>query len=273
LVVNSSPSDDEQHTRSHERIASPACTAIWHDLECGSYTADLPLWRELAREASTGANAQPLLDIGAGTGRVALDLAGRGHHVTALDIDAELLNALRQRATVAHTPIKTVCADARTFELDRHDFAVCLAPMQTIQLLRGSGRLAFLRRAQAHLCPGGLLACAIVSKLEPFDCAGGHLGPEPEITRVDGTEYVSRPTRVHLDKHRVRIERERSIISAAQATTSTAAPRQRDVVELDRLSASQLRRDGHEAGLTWQSTRAIPATQDHVGSEVVLLRA
>jgi SAM-dependent methyltransferase len=273
MVVNSDPRDGEHSGESLQPIAPRSSAAIWHDLECGSYTADLPLWRELAQEAGTGANAQPLLDIGAGTGRVALDLAARGHQVTALDLHAELLSTLHGRATAAHTPIETVCADARTFELSRHDFAVCLTPMQTIQLLRGAGRLAFLRRAQAHLRPGGLLACAIVSKLEPFDCATGHLGPKPEITLVDGTRYISRPTRVHVNERRVRIERERSVLSAEQAATSTDAPRERDVVELDRLSASQLRREGREAGLTWQSTRSIPATQDHVGSEVVLLRA
>ena len=273
MVVNDFPRDGEQSGGSHELISSPAHAAIWHDLECGSYTADLPLWRELAREASTGAHAQPLLDIGAGTGRVALDLAARGHHVTALDLDAELLNKLHERATAGATSIETVCADARTFELGCRDFAVCLAPMQTVQLLRGDGRLAFLRRAQAHLRPGGLLACAIVSDIEPFDVAAGHLGPEPEIACVDDTRFVSRPTRVHLDKHRIRIERERSILSAEQTTMSTDAPHERDVIELDRLSAARLRREGREAGLTWQSTRSIPATQDHVGSEVVLLRA
>ncbi len=36
---------------------------IWHDVECGSYAADLPLWRELAEEAGV-----PVLDVGAGTG-------------------------------------------------------------------------------------------------------------------------------------------------------------------------------------------------------------
>ena len=57
---------------------------IWHDVENGAYAADLPLWRELAREADG-----PVLDLGAGTGRVALDLAAarpRASH--ALDSDA-----------------------------------------------------------------------------------------------------------------------------------------------------------------------------------------
>ena len=42
---------------------------IWHDVECGAYVADLPLWRELA-----AACEGPILDVGAGTGRVTLDL-------------------------------------------------------------------------------------------------------------------------------------------------------------------------------------------------------
>jgi len=36
-------------------------TAIWHDIECGAYTADLPLWEELA-------GGGRVLDVGAGTG-------------------------------------------------------------------------------------------------------------------------------------------------------------------------------------------------------------
>ena len=51
---------------------------IWHDLECGGYVEDLPLWRELAGDG-------PVLDLGCGTGRVALDLAARGVPVVGLD--------------------------------------------------------------------------------------------------------------------------------------------------------------------------------------------
>ena len=53
---------------------------IWHDVENGSYAADLELWRTLAAEASG-----PILDLGAGTGRVARDLHAAGHEVHALD--------------------------------------------------------------------------------------------------------------------------------------------------------------------------------------------
>ncbi|MGH2988067.1 MAG: class I SAM-dependent methyltransferase, partial [Solirubrobacterales bacterium] len=61
--------------------AAPAAREpIWHEVECGSYTADLAVWSGLASEA-----AGQLLELGCGTGRVALRLAGDGHAVTALD--------------------------------------------------------------------------------------------------------------------------------------------------------------------------------------------
>ena len=60
---------------------------IWHDLECGWYRADLPLWRELAAQ-----HPGPVLEIGAGSGRVALELARAGHAVTALERERVLLD-------------------------------------------------------------------------------------------------------------------------------------------------------------------------------------
>ncbi|HSZ13909.1 MAG TPA: class I SAM-dependent methyltransferase [Solirubrobacteraceae bacterium] len=263
---------------------SDSLAVVWHDLECGSYTADLPLWRELAQAAAdtgagagTGASAADaragaVLDVGAGSGRVALDLGRAGHGVTALDLDAELLQALRERA--AGMRVQTVCADARTFELERRDFALCVAPMQTVQLLGGAaGRLGFLRQARAHLRSGGMLACAIATEIEPFDCRAGDVGPAPEMTRIDGATYVSRPTRVRVGRRVVRIERERSVIAGEQPAPGRSPAGARDVVELDRVSVSELQREGREAGLEPAGTRLIPETDEHTSSVAVMFRA
>jgi SAM-dependent methyltransferase len=255
------------------RPERPVDAVIWHDLECGSYNADLALWRELADEACAG-GSEPgrVLDIGAGTGRVALDLARAGHRVTALDLDAELLGALSERA--GGLDVETACADARTFELDRREFALCIAPMQTLQLLGGvPGRLEFMRNARAHLTPGGMLACAIVTDVEAFDCDAGDLGPSPEIARIAGSSYVSRATRVLVGGRVVRIERERGVVTAARSAPPSEPAWERDVIELDRVSVAQLRHEGHEAGLTATDTRVIPATAEHTASVAVIFRA
>jgi SAM-dependent methyltransferase len=244
---------------------------VWHDLECGSYDADLPLWRELA-DAAVGALAPPaaaggwVLELGAGTGRVALELARHGHRVSALDRDPELLGALRERAAAAALEqVETVCADARDFALDRTDFALCVMPMQTLQLLGGSdGRRACLACVRRHLADGGLLACAIVTEVEPFDARDGDGGPSAERGHVNGTAYVSRPTLVQVTESVVRIERRRTIAAGEPA---------HDLVELDRLSVRQLQRDGRAAGLTPAGTRTIPETREHAGSAVVMFRA
>jgi SAM-dependent methyltransferase len=249
---------------------------VWHDLECGAYRADLALWRELAAQAG-----DPILDVGAGSGRVTLELARAGHAVTALDVAPALLAALRDRT--GGLAVETVQADARSFELERKGYALCIVPMQTIQLLGGpTGRMQFLRQARAHLRPGGLLACAILGELDPFDCREGGIGPAAERTTLGGSLYLSRAIRVAETDGHVVIERERRVLSEHAPAPSWPFRREQDereglaernVIELDTVTVSALLHEGADAGLEPQPTRELGATDEHVGSSVVMLRA
>jgi SAM-dependent methyltransferase len=231
---------------------------VWHDLECGGYREDLELWRELA-------GAGPVLDVGCGTGRVALDLAARGVPVVGLDRDPELLAALATRA--ADLPVETVCADARAFDLGRR-FGVVLAPMQTVQLLGGKDeRERFLRCAQDHLEPGGLLALALADALEGFDEATA-TPPLPDVREQDGLVYFSQPVAVKDEGARVAIHRVREIVHRDGTRTSG-----RDVVRLDRLEPDELEAQAAELGFTAMERRLVPPTDEFVGSVVVMLGA
>jgi len=227
---------------------------IWHDVECGGYRADLPLWRELAREAGGR-----VLDVGAGTGRVALDLARAGHQVTALDVDPDLLAALRERA--GDLPVRTLEADATEFDAGEAAYALVAVPMQTIQLL--DDRAGFFASARRAVAPGGVVALAITADLEPFD--GSEL-PPPDAAEHDGTRFVSQPTAVRAVPGGTRIERLRHTISGRDRVT------EQDVIVLAAVSADELAAEGAAAGLEPAGIRSIAPTPEHVGSEVVLLR-
>jgi SAM-dependent methyltransferase len=232
---------------------------LWHELECGGYRQDLPLWRTLAAR-----HGSPILEIGAGTGRVALDLAREGHRVTALDRDPDLLAQLAARA--AGLPVTCVQADARCFRIDER-FALCMVPMQTIQLLGGAaGRRAFLRCARRHLRGGGALAVALVETLEPFCAREDGPALPAETCLRDGVLYSTRPTAVASDAAGFVLERRRETIAAGGERTVRD-----ELLHIDRLSRGELEAEAESAGLRPAGETSVPLTREHAGSVVVIL--
>jgi SAM-dependent methyltransferase len=228
--------------------------AVWHDVECGGYKADLPLWEELAGEAET------TLDIGAGTGRVALALARAGHDVIALDLDPDLLGVLEQRADGVN--VRTLVADAAEFTLEQPVDLIAV-PMQTIQLLEH--RDGFFASARKALRPGGRLALAIATELESYD--GAPPLPPPDVGTSDGWTFISQPIAIRVEGETAQIERVRQRVGPKGERVTTD-----DQITLYVVTPGGLADEAAAHDLEAEELRHIPETPEHVASQVVIFR-
>ena len=161
----------------------------------------------------------------------------------------------------------------------RRDFALCLVPMQTVQLLGGPrAALAFLRARRAHLRAGRRARVrARRRRSSPSTPPPASSGSIPELARLEGVLYSSARYACRVGPRRIRIERERRIEPgepAARAEAAAAEPPERELIDLDRLTAAQLAAGGpaRRTARRWRS-RTVAPTEQHTASTVVILGA
>jgi SAM-dependent methyltransferase len=138
-----------------------------YDLEY-AHDYDLPFWLALA-----GREAGPVVEWGAGTGRLAAPLAAAGHDVTAVELSTEMVERGKRKGET----VEWVVGDMRSARPERlYGLAVC-AFNSFLCLLSTDDALAFLRNAREHLIPGGLLGVE-VSAFSPEEVVDSPGGPE-----------------------------------------------------------------------------------------------
>ncbi|WP_456413294.1 class I SAM-dependent methyltransferase [Oceanithermus profundus] len=128
-------------------------------LQYENYTGDLDFYARLA-----GRHGGPVLELGAGQGRVAAHLARRGVEVWALEPSA----AMRRRGEVATRglPVRWIAGDMRDFELGRR-FPLVIAPFNALMhLYTLADQDAALARAVRHLDAGGVFAFDLYNPLQ-----------------------------------------------------------------------------------------------------------
>lgn len=136
--------------------ATAAVLARYYDLDLEDDPGDLDLYLALADRADG-----PILELGAGSGRLAVPLARAGHQVTAVDVDPAMLDRARERAAEAAIPagaLELVEGDLLDLRLpDAGSYGFAYIALNSILLLatRDAQRRALQVMAE-HLAPGGI---------------------------------------------------------------------------------------------------------------------
>ncbi|HEU5314544.1 MAG TPA: class I SAM-dependent methyltransferase, partial [Chloroflexota bacterium] len=117
--------------------------------------AELRFWDEEGT-----ASGGPILELAAGSGRVAIGLARKGHHVTGLELSPGMIE--RAEARAAHLPpevrarLRWVQGDMTRFALPGERFGLIFVAYNSFWLLSTLAKQrACLARVRAHLAKGG----------------------------------------------------------------------------------------------------------------------
>ena len=122
----------------------------------------------------------PILDLGIGTGRIALPLRKAGIDVHGIDASDAMINRLRAQPGGADVPVWR--ADMADFDLpDRYGVIVC-AVSTLFMLPDRATQIGCLRSAARHLRPGGVL---IVEAFVPDPVRYDHHGERVEVRHLD----------------------------------------------------------------------------------------
>jgi len=237
--------------------------AIWQQVEFGTYTADLPLWRELAAAAGG-----PVLELGSGAGRVALDLAASGVEVIPVERDHGVASQLEASAASRGLSLTVVTADFGSpaeLRLPARP-ALAIGPLHVIQMLDGGARPALLDRLAELLEPGATIALTLVD--ETTLLSAGAAAPQilPDMRELDGWVYSSEPLWVQVGDDILTIRRLRERVSPAGEMERTV----QDEI-LNRVSPERLELEAAEVGLRRSGRRQISSGPEEADSTVVLL--
>ncbi|HVE84663.1 MAG TPA: class I SAM-dependent methyltransferase [Myxococcales bacterium] len=142
----------------------------------------------------------PALVLGAGDGRIAWELARRGHQVLAADPSEALLRAVEERRgqepPEVSARLRVVRADVRSLRLDER-FKVAISPRNALGLMSTRDDLeAALATARTHLLPDGIFLLDLVNPPE-------HRAPPAPGDRAEEPPLWYRPVFVpHLRERR-----------------------------------------------------------------------
>ncbi len=101
-----------------------------------------------------------VLELGVGTGRIAIPAAAMGHDITGVDLNLPMLDRARQKSAGAPLAGKLtlIGADMSKIDLPQKEFDLVIIPAHTLALVTDErGQSETLERCAKHLAPEGTL--------------------------------------------------------------------------------------------------------------------
>ena len=147
-----------------------SATAPFYDLDLEGVEDDVTMYREIATRLEGD-----VLELGCGTGRVALELARAGLTVVGVDFSAGMLDVAR--AAAGGLPLTLIEGDMRDLRLER-EFATVLVPFGGLQHMETALEVAaVLETVARHLASDGV-ALIDIEAPQPEDLTPG---PHPLV--------------------------------------------------------------------------------------------
>lgn len=158
-----------------------------YDLWSADMTADVPFY-----VAEAVASGGPVLEVGVGTGRIAMAIAGAGVDVVGIDVSPSMLARAHRRLATEEVSasVELIEADMRRFDLGR-TFPLAVMPYRVFaHALTPDEQVATLTALREHLAPGGRLVLNVPVP-HPADLTyRDGLAHEGRFTLDDGSEAV-----------------------------------------------------------------------------------
>lgn len=175
---------------------------VLYDLEYAGHNLDIGWYRQLVKGVGG-----PVLELGCGTGRIALPLLRDGHEVIGIDASEPMLEAMRARLDAEPEEIQArsgaFVGDFRSLDLGRQ-FRAVLLPFNAIHHCADADEVAsLLASVHRHVAEGGIFA---------MDC---YL-PDPGL-------YARDPNQRYEERIFVRPDTQEALVSWEQSWYDEAA--------------------------------------------------